>query len=217
MIPARAGPQLIDTGDLPLYPIDASARLTAHYFTMWRHDQFLASDLHLLASYEVQGVARALFDYAQKQTPIGTLPDDDLRLSKLLRIDLASWKDLRARSIGPLHQWQRCRCGDEIRLMHPVVLEVAMAAIEKRDLREASNADKAVYQRQRRLREALTELGCSRDVIADEVLITRMDDWLLETCRSNRRTRAVYERALAHAGAQGWFGSGRKRFESFNN
>lgn len=206
----RPVPTLIDTNDLPEYPLTSAVRLTAHYFTVWWHDRWLSSDLCLLGSFEVKGVARDLFDWSQKQSPIGTLPDDDVLLARLLRIDLAHWRDLRARTLGPLHGWVRCRTDRGVRLMHPVVTEVVMAAVDRREQREASNADKAVYARLKRLREGLIALGCSADLIRDDVLIERMDQWLLQTCKGQRR-EPVYARALEHAIAQGWVGADAKR------
>ncbi|TMV86124.1 hypothetical protein FGG78_20135 [Thioclava sp. BHET1] len=199
-----------DLASIPDYPIERSTRLTAHYFMMWWHDRWLNSTMHLKASYEVQGVAVALFSIAQRQTPIGTLPDDDEMLAKLLRMDLARWRDLVSLPVSPLHNWSRCNCEGEIRLMHPVVLEVAMDAITRRDVREAKASERAVAKRSERLRLALSEMGCDRAVIGDEVLIERMDKWLLESCHGNR-TRLVYERALEHAARMGWFNAGANR------
>ena len=201
-IPPR-GPRLFDTGKLPDYPVDQDERLEGHYFTKFWHDRWLNSQMHLTASLEVQACALNLFFLSQKQTPVGTLPDEETILAKLLRIDLVLWRDLCARQITPLHGWSPCRCGDEIRLSHPVVTEVVLDAIARREARETSNSQKAVYQRLRRLREALGNLGCSRNVLGDELLIERMDEWLLQHC-SSRRTHTAYGRALQHALADGW-------------
>lgn len=195
--------RLFDAGNLPDYPVNRDERLEGHYFTKFWHDRWLNSQLHLTATLEVQACALNLFFLAQKQSPVGTLPDNDTILAKLLRIDLALWHDLRTRQITPLHGWSPCRCGDEMRLAHPVVTEVVLDAIARRESREASNSQKAVYQRLRRLREALGNLGCSRDVMADDLLIERLDEWLLQHC-PGRRTHSAYGRALQHAAADGW-------------
>lgn len=197
--------KLTPADELPVYPIEKTTRLTAHYFTMWWHDRWLNSVMHLKGSYEVQGVAVALFSIAQRQSPIGTLPEDESLIARMLRIDLDKWRDLMSLSINPLHNWERCLCGNEVRLMHPVVTEVALDAINKRDVREAANNARAEEMRLRRLREGLEALGCDRRVILDDVLMNRLDGWLLETCRGNR-TRLVYERALMFAKRAGWLG-----------
>jgi hypothetical protein len=195
------------SADLPVYPIGRDVRLQSHYFTMIQHHRWLNSEMHLTADMAVQGAALNLFFVAQSQSPLGTLPNDDVVLSRLLRIDLTTWRGLRDRPMGALHRWHPCLCGDEVRLMHPVVLEVLQDAIARRDVREASNEEKAVDARLRRLRAALAELGCSKTVIADEVLIGRLDAWLVENVRGQRRASA-YEAALAHAAAMGWLDGG---------
>jgi len=201
-IPPSA-PWLIEAGKLPDYPVDRDERLEGHYFTQFWHDRWLNSQLHLTATLEVQACALNLFFLSQKQTPVGTLPDDDTILAKLLRIDFVLWRDLRDRQIAPLHGWSPCRCGEELRLAHPVVTEVVLDAIARREAREASNSQKAVYQRLRRVRDALGGSGCSRDVMADDLLIERLDEWLLQHC-PGRRTHSAYGRALQHAAADGW-------------
>lgn len=197
--------QVIDVADLPEYPVDTDASMAAHYFTTFYHDRWLNSELHLTGSLEVQCCALNLFFIAQKQTPVGTLPDNDAILARLLRIDLQLWKDLRARALSPLHKWRRCRCGDEIRLMHPVVTEVVLQALGRREAREASNAEKAVYQRLQRLRSAMQDMGLSKDVIRDDRLIERIDAWMLENVKGHRR-RSAYDAAIMHASQMKWFG-----------
>ena len=194
---------LIDTDQLPVYPIDRSDRLVIHYFTMWHHDRWLNSTMHLKASYEVQGVARALFDLAQRQTPPGTLPDDDEMLAKLLRLDLARWRDLCALPIGPLHNWSRCLCGNEVRLMHPVVTEVILDAMAKRETREVRKTERANDRRLERLQAGLAAAGLDREALGDETLVRRIDDWLLATHQGNR-TQLVYQRAFEHAVRSRW-------------
>ena len=87
--------QPVDTGDLPEYP-DAlcDPQLTSDYFTMFWHDRWLASTMHLTAPLEVQGAALNLFFLARKQVPVGSLPVEDRVLARLLRIDLDAWQRL---------------------------------------------------------------------------------------------------------------------------
>lgn len=209
-----AAPHLIEVGEIEVYPIATDHRLSSHYFTKWWHDRWLNSVLHLTASYEVQGIARTLFDLAQKQAPVGTLPDDDLLLSRLLRLDLAHWRDLRRREPSPLHNWRACLSDTgERRLMHPVVTEVALDAINRTEAREAAASEKAVKERKRRLSGALRDLGCSDDVVADTMLVDALDGWLVENCRGNRTTRA-YQRALEWAAREKLFGRGDKALKT---
>ncbi len=109
---------------------------------------------------------------------------------------------------GPLRHWQKCMCDGEIRLFHPVVLEVALDALGRREAREASNAEKAITMRLVRMREQLAKLGVNKGVLADDVLIERMDQWLADHHKGQRRIPA-YQRVIEHAASQGWFNMGR--------
>lgn len=199
---------LIDADDLEEYPDDLmDARMTSDYFTMFWHDRWLNSTLHLTAGMDVQGAALNLFFIARKQNPIGSLPDDDAILAKLLRLPLDVWQDLRARSVGPLHRWRRMRAGDQIVLGHPVVIDVARDAMHRRAANQASSEEKAIYARQKRLRELMSLMKCSKAMIDDAFLVERLDHWLLENHRGQRRMPQFEQsmrRALMHAGKEGW-------------
>ena len=129
---------VVNTDDIPDYPILGDERLDAHFFFTFHHNRYLNSDFRLLASPEVRAFAFDLWCLAQNQSPVGTLPDDDRILSKLLGIDLNAWLDLRLRDVGPLYQWSPCRCGDKVRLAHPVVTEFALAAVKAKKRNEAN-------------------------------------------------------------------------------
>lgn len=200
----RAPLRPVDLDSLPVYPFNLSDRLQAHYFIQIQFNRWLSSTLGLMGSMDVQGAALTLIFHAQNQSPIGTLPDDDEVLARLLRIDLSQWKQLRNRDLGALHNWRPYRCdGNTVRLGHPTVIEVLTDAFERREARQASNEARAVSMRLSRLRKALSGMGCSPAVLADDVLIARMDDWLTQTCQGNR-TDVNYDRALHHAVAQRW-------------
>ena len=196
---------ICDVSDIDDYPLMRSDRLPSHYFTTFWHTRWLNSTLHLTADMAVQGAAMNLFFIAQSQSPVGTLPDDDVILSRLLRIDLLTWQALRGQRIGALHNWERVNCEGEIRLAHPVVTEVVLDAMHRREAKVASNESKAVYQRQQRLIAAWSDLGVGRDALADTVLIERAEAWLTET-RPGRRTVQSYEAVLVHAQQSGWIG-----------
>lgn len=195
------GPVDIDT--LPAYPISREERVSAHFFMMWEHNRWLNSTLRMSAPPDVRGCALDLFFVAQNQTPLGTLPDDDVILARHVGVSLDIWLELRARKLSPMHNWTRCRCDDEIRLMHPVVTEVAMNALSRRDARQARDDGRARKMRVARMRDNLTSRQIAPQIIADAVLLDRMDDWLTETHRGNRKD-IHYDRALTHARSMGW-------------
>lgn len=198
---------LVDDPAIPIYPISRDDRLDGNSFVKWHNHRWLASKTFKLASWEVQGMARALFDLCQTESPIGTLPDDDAELSFMLRVDLRRMAELRKMEFGPLRNWRCCMCGNERRLMHETVLEQIQDALERRAMHELSRDERAVAARLARLRKALTAEGLNKAVLADEVLIERMDAWLNDT-RKGRRTEAVYRSAILHAVQNGWIERG---------
>lgn len=190
------------------YPIGPDARLDGNSFVKWNTSRWLASRTFKLADWAAQGMARALFDLCQSETPVGTLPDDERELAFMLRCDTHRLRELRAAEFGPFRNWRRCRCGDAVRLMHPVVLEQVQDALERREMAQLSKEEKAVAMRLDRLRKGLAAEGLCKAALADDVLVARMDEWLTAT-RKGKRTSAVYRSALLHAVQQGWIGRDR--------
>lgn len=207
MTTAASRPVLIEAEAIEDYPIGRDERLDQHGFVKWHFHRWLSSRTFRLSSWEVQGMARALFDMSQTESPVGTLPDDDAELAVMLRCDARRVRALRQDEFGPFRGWRPCRSDGERRLMHPVVLEQVRDALERRDARSLSGEAKAEYQRLRRLREALAKLGMEARVLADDVLVNRMDLWLREN-RKGRRDRAAYEAVILHAQRDRWFGRG---------
>lgn len=198
---------------LPEYPISRDERLPELAFVKWIPSRWLNSSGHLKCTYEVQGMARALFDIATAQSPIGTLPDDDEELAKLLRVDLGHWRALRALGErGPMRNWARCLCpgkgNGEVRLYHRVVTEQLMDVLNRREARELSKEAQAVTRRYQRMIDGLRKAGLSDEVLSDGILMTKMDRWLAENCTGNRTT-LVMLRAIEHAHREGWFRAGR--------
>lgn len=206
---ARTNLSLIEPVELTEYPIGREERLPELAFIKWQPSRWLNSAGHLRCSYEVQGVARALFDLATAQSPIGTLPDDDEELSALLRLPMQTWKALRGLGDrGPLRNWVRCLCPRssgpaEIRLMHHVVTAALQDVLERRESRERSRGQQAVVKRTQRLREGMRAAGCTEDQTRDDVLMKRLDDWLSQVCTGNR-TALHYQRAFEHGVKQRW-------------
>jgi hypothetical protein len=196
----------VPSDPIPEYPFPKDMRLDGHFFVKWQFNRWLNSRLATMATYEVQGIARTLFDIAQNQTPIGTLPDSDMELARLLRLELHYWIELRARPMGPLHNWTLCQFGDgsnEMRLMHPIVLAMVRDVIDRREARELSKEQQAERKRMERLRANLAKIGCNDEVLEDVMLMSRMDQWLAKNWNGNR-TRSAHEAALIEATRQGW-------------
>lgn len=208
MKPARATLSLIDPADLPVYPIEREERLPELAFVKWQPSRWLNSAGHLRCSYEVQGVARALFDLSTAQSPIGTLPNDDEELAALLRLPIQNWMALRGLGDrGPLRNWELCLCpgkgAGEVRFMHHVVLASLQDVLSRRESRERSRGQQAVVKRVQRLREGMVAAGLSPAQAGDEALMKRVDDWLTQVCTGNR-TAQHYARAFEHAVRQRW-------------
>jgi len=202
--PRPAHLQPVAGTELPDYPIAREERLPELAFVKWVPSRWLNSSGHIKCSYEVQGMARALFDIATAQSPIGTLPDDDEELAKLLRLDHGHWVTMRAlRDRGPLRNWQRCRSEGEVRLMHHVVTEQLLDVLARRETRELSRAAQAEAKRFDRLAQGLKGIGVDPAVTQDGILLKRMDDWLVATWRGNR-TMAAYMAAIEQAVHEGW-------------
>ena len=154
-------PQLMVVPDsaLPVYPLTRDERLDGNSFVKWQTHRWLSSRTYKLCSWEVQGMARALFDLSQHESPVGTLPDDEEELAVMLRCDVRRMRELRAMALGPLRNWVPCLCGNERRLMHPVVLEQVRDALERRAMADLSKDEKAVAIRQHAFGKTGFEFG----------------------------------------------------------
>lgn len=178
---------LVGPDNLPVYPIPTDLRLTGHYFTKFWHDRWLYSKLRLTARPDVRWAALDLFWLAQKQAPVGTLPDDDGQLASLLLLEIDDWRILRGRVPGPLYKWHRCLSDTgEVRLMHPVVLEVAEEALARRVHKAQTAAAWSRRKQLERLRRQIVDAGGSGRQAADEALVERLDAWLDANCSGNR-------------------------------
>lgn len=204
----------VDPAALEAYPDElCDPKLTNDYFTAFWHDRWLSSCTHLTATMAVQGAALNLFFYARKQVPVGSLPSDQTVLARMLRVSEEEWRGMMAQPITPLHNWTEYAYGGGIVLGHPVVIEVAQDALDRREARKVSNDAKAVAQRQMRLVALMREHGCAPPVCADRTLVAWLDDWLLENHRGQRRLpqiSASLTRALRAAAGEGVLNSGGK-------
>jgi len=185
------------------YPIERDVRLDSHSFTKWHHLRWLSSRSFKLSTWEVQGMARALFDLSQLESPVGTLPDNDEELAYMLRVDTRRISELRRMEYGPLRNWRPCLSEGERRLMHPVVLAQVQDALDRRELHRLSKDAQATVKRLQRLREALRKIGVKDAALNDEALIQRIDAHLSEHCRGFRTVAAITA-ALQVAMQQRW-------------
>lgn len=201
------GLALVMTDELQHYPIGRDERLDGNAFVKWHTQRWLASRTFKMMGWAEQGMARALFDLCQTESPVGTLPDDDGELAFMLRVDVRRLRELRAMEFGPLRNWYRVICGNEVRLAHPVVVEQVSDALERRAMMQLSKEEKAVAMRLDRLRKALLAEKLHPEVVADEVLVRRIDQWLVDS-RKGKRTEAVYRSAILHAVQSGWISRG---------
>jgi hypothetical protein len=202
---------MVPVEDLPEYPADLmDAPPAADFFIKFFHIRWLNSRLHLTASQQVQGMALNLFMISRSQNPMGSLPNDEAVIARLLRVSQEEWRAAVSQPIGPLHGWRQYLASDQIVLGHAVVIEGCQDAISRREARDANNEEKRVAQRLKRLAETMQAIGCRKDMCADVVLVQRIDEWLLANHNGQRRRPqfdALIRRALDHAARMGWISS----------
>lgn len=206
--------EVVSADDLPEYPADLmDAPPAADFFIKFFHIRWLNSRLHLTASQQVQGMALNLFMISRSQNPMGSLPNDEAVIARLLRVSQEEWRSAVAQPIGPLHGWRQYRASDQVVLGHAVVIEGCQDAINRREAREAGNEEKRAAQRLKRLAETMHSIGCGKDMCADAVLVQRIDEWLLANHNGQRRRPqfdALIRRALDHASRMGWITAPRR-------
>lgn len=190
----------VEAGEIPDYPIDKGERLESHFYLEFHFNRWLSSDFRLLASLEVRALGLDLFFLAQNQDPVGTLPEDDRILARLLGVGLDEWMDFRNRDISPLHHWGRVRCSDgTVRLAHPVVTEMAAKALTARNGRAVANAAARQRKRWERLRQQLPQAGAHSSAANNAAVIEWVDTWLEEHCTGNRTIEMVRRALQAHS------------------
>jgi len=176
-----------DVDDLKQYPIPKGERLEAHSFFAFHYDRFLNSSLYLLGDWDVKGVALALWCKAQDQDPVGTLPTDRRLIAALINMTTDDFDKLCKREFSPLHNWVHCLVGNETRLMHPTVTEVAQNAFDQKYKgKDRATADQE-RQRIKRLKASVKGLVGERMAL-QEMFIGQLDKWLEEAYPSGNRT-----------------------------
>lgn len=176
----RAQPiSLMGGGEIAEYPIPRGERLESHYFVEFHYNRWMTSDTRLLADLDVRSVYLDLIFVSQSQDPVGTLPCDHRLLAKLAGVPREVFEGLCGREIGPLHKWEQVRCGEEIRLGHPVVTEIALKAVMSRKRNAAKNAEDRMRKRLATIRENLNKAikGGQRIAQSDE-MVNQISDWI---------------------------------------
>ena len=146
--------------DLPDYPVDADARLD-HRFLMWESARWMNSEMRWNASAEAKCYWFELVNVAYAQTPVGTLPRDVAMLSRMVQPHISEmlFRRLCDAPFGPLHGWVPCRCGDQVRLMHPVLTRIVVGAFSSRANFMAASEAASSAKRLKRLTADLAEIA----------------------------------------------------------
>ncbi|MDF3606114.1 hypothetical protein PE067_08225 [Paracoccus sp. DMF-8] len=183
----------MSTDDLPEYPFTLDDRLDSHYFMAWERRRWLNSEMRLRGTPECRALFFDLINISYDQAPIGTLPDDQDLLAKMLMVDPAHFRQICRLEFGPLHKWVHVRCGAEIRLMHPMVVRSLQDALARREDNRAKNEAANAAKRLQRLR--ITVAGYHKDLAANDAAVRWIDEWLIsEGCEY--RTSSWIERGI---------------------
>ena len=185
--------QPVNADDLAEYPIDPDARLDSHGFLQWEFGRWLASDLRWNGSHESKSMAFDLFNLAYRETPVGTLPFDIKRLSQMVQpvVDRDYFARLCDLPFGPLHGWIKCRCGDDVRLMHPVLTRKVLEALASRANHAARVEASSHARRLKRLTEEVGQL--SADMAADSRKVRFIDTVIQERVEGRGGSRRTAE------------------------
>ena len=190
--------------DVPDYPIPSDARLN-NWFLRFETRRWLGSAMRLTADPEVGYAYLNLIFISSDQAPMGTLPRDPRQLARLLTMPADQFEGLLRRQPSPLQHWVPCRTDrGEVRLMHPFVRDTLLEQIADREARAGRASADAARKRLDRLREAMARAGFTKAVIADQVLVERIDGWLNDNHKGNR-TQEAYNAAFLHAVQRKWF------------
>lgn len=165
----------VSVDSLPEYPVDPDARLDSHEFLRWEFGRWMASDMRWNGSHECKSIWFELLNLSHMETPVGTLPSDPKRLSRMVQpaVDFHHFESLCELTYGPLHGWQMCRCGDEVRLMHPVVTRIVQLAFASRANHTARVEAASQSRRLKRLTEDVMTM--SKDCAEDPARIRFID------------------------------------------
>lgn len=188
---------LVDMSEIEEYPLTRDDRLNSHFFMVWERRRWLNSDMRLKGRAECRALYFDLINIACDQSPVGTIPNDMEVLAKLLMISESEFKTLCQLEYGPLHKWRPCRCGDEVRLMHPVVLDMLIEAVSRKEDNRAKMEAANTVKRVQRLRA--TVAGLQTELSKNDAAVKWMDEWLLKQSVGYRNTSWVEQAMMAWA------------------
>lgn len=161
MTKLRAIASPVDLDLLPEYPVDPDARLDSHGFIQWEFRRWLSSDMRWNGTHECKSMWFDLVNLSHSETPVGTLPQDMKRLARMIQpvVERDHFEILCGLEFGPLHGWELCRCGEAVRLMHPVVTRIVQSAFASRANNAARVQAASFAKRIKRLTEDLMTLA----------------------------------------------------------
>lgn len=184
---------LVPIDELEEYPLGPEDRVDSHSWIAWPHRRWLHSPVRLKGLPECRALHFDLICLSQDETPLGTLPTDTEILAKNLNVSEPDFKRLCALDYGPLHGWKPVRCDDEVRLFHPLVLEIALDALSRKEDNRARNEAANRKKRLQRLRAVM--MGYHKELGQNDAAVEWIDEWLGERCTGNR-TASWVERAI---------------------
>lgn len=197
----------VSIDNLPEYPLDPDLRLDSHGFIQWESRRWIASGMRWYGSHDCKSMWFELLNLAHSETPVGTLPTDMGRLSQMIRptVEQGHFENLCKLEYGPLHGWILCRCGDEVRYMHPVVTRIVISAFASRANHAARVEAASTGRRLSRLTEDVAAVAPK--IAGDPRKIRWIDRFIqdrVEQRGGQRRTpqefHAAIQECLAEAG-----------------
>lgn len=184
----------VEIDSLPDYPLDGNERLESHWFIAWERRRWLNSDMRLRGTPECRAHYFDLICISFDHSPVGTLPHDVDLLARMLMVPGDHFRAICGLPYGPLHNWEPCRCGDEVRLMHTVIVETLTEAISRKEdnraKTEAANKSKALQRVRGRLAAIDMQLAANDDAVR------WVDNWF-DRQGVKRRDDAQYRAAMA--------------------
>lgn len=174
-----------------VYPLKVGDKVADQdWFPMHFHallgSQFMAEACFAGTAGRAAGfTAIRLWCEAFKQDPAGTLPDNDVHLAQLAGFgaDLDAWRAERDRA---LYGWTVCiveaEDGRELRrLGHRVVSEQAVFAWNRKNGRKLGREAHRLSQIKWKVRQQMTKAKKPARLIDDDMLITRIAEWLIRS------------------------------------
>jgi len=196
MTALRAITSPVDLDMLPEYPIDPDARLDSHGFIQWEFRRWLSSDMRWNGTHECKSMWFDLVNLSHSETPVGTLPQDMKRLARMVQpvVERDHFETLCGLEFGPLHGWVPCRCGDVVRLMHPVVTRIVQGAFASRANNAARVQAASLAKRLKRLTEDLMPIapGIASDPRKVRFVAAKIEECLEERGGERRTHQDVH-------------------------